>query len=468
MIYNFDEKQIIEDIDIFVENNKQAVIDDIKAIVNIPSVEGQAEPGAPFGAQVNKALLATLKIADDFNLSTCNMDGFFGYADLKGKSEKQIGIISHLDVVPAGNGWSSDPFDCIEKDNYLIGRGVYDDKGPAILSLYAAKFFEERKETLPYTLRILLGTNEESGMLGLSYYLKHEKPPEFCFTPDGNFPLGYGEKGLYGGTLISDILNGNIIEISGGVADNVVPDRAFAIIKKPDIMPEQSNEVKVEDLNNGTIKLKSFGKGGHASVPEGTINAIAVLVKFILDNKLSLQKETEFLTALYKIISDTSGESIGINATDDVFTPLTCVGGVISFENGIIKQTFDVRYPTSITAHQITEKMSEVAKTVNAIYEQSREVVPFVTSKESVEVKALCKAYCEITNNDKQPFTMGGGTYARHFPRAVSFGPEEKDEVFPDFIGPIHGANEGAKIENLLQALKIYILGVARLMQTEY
>ena len=91
-----------------------------------------------------------------------------GYADVEGQSERQLATIAHLDVVPAGNGWNSDPFGMIEREGWVIGRGVIDDKGPAILTLYLAKFFREycqaTGETLPYTLRILLGCSEETGM----------------------------------------------------------------------------------------------------------------------------------------------------------------------------------------------------------------------------------------------------------------------------------------------------------------
>ncbi len=468
MAYVFDEKNLIAQIDNFIKENKEDIIQDIKTLVNIPSVESESEPNAPFGVHVNSALLATLEMANGMNLSTTNMQGYFGYADLKGKSEKQIAAISHLDVVPAGNGWTHDAFDCIEKDGYLIGRGVYDDKGPAVLSLYAAKFFAQKGEKLPYTLRILLGTNEESGMKCLEHYLKHEKPPEFCFTPDGNFPLGFAEKGIYGGVLKSGVLNGNLLEFTGGVATNVVPDRAIAIVKMPSKMPKETENIELEQPGDGTLKIKAFGIGGHASIPENTLNAIGVATKFMLDNNLVSQNESEFLQMLYHVISDVSGKNAGISASDDIFTPLTCVGGTIIFKNNVLIQTFNIRYPTTITAEQITQRFSEAASRAGASFTKESAVVPFVTAKDSEEVIALCKTYNEVTGKNEQPFSMGGGTYARHFPRAVSFGPEEKDEVFPDFVGPIHGANEGASINSLMQALKIYILGIARLMQIVY
>ncbi len=468
MAYIFNEKNLIEDIDKFIEGNRNSVVRDIKALVNIPSVEGKALENAPFGEHINSALLTALEMARSMNLDAHNMQGYFGYADLKGKSEKQIATIAHLDVVPAGNGWTSDPFDCIEKEGYLIGRGVYDNKGPAVLCLYAAKFFADRNEELPYTLRIMLGTHEESGMECIDYYLANEKPPEFCFTPDANFPLGYAEKGIYSGVLKSGEFKGNILEFTGGVAKNVVPDRAVAVLKMPNELPKETENVKIEQLDDGTLKIKAYGIGGHASKPENTVNAIGVAIKFILDNSLASKSESEFLQMLYNILSDTSGKNAGIEASDDIFTPLTCIGGTIVLKDNEITQTFNIRYPTSITAEQIKKSFNEIANKVGASFIEKANVVPFVTDKNSEEVIALCKTYNEIKGKNEEPFSMGGGTYARNFPRAVSFGPEEEGEVFPDFVGPIHGANEGASIESLMKALKIYILGIARLMQIEY
>lgn len=185
-------------------------------------MEAAPLPNAPYGAGVRRALDAALEIAARMGLETGDCEGYMGYADVAGRSEKQLATIAHLDVVPAGNGWDSDPFGMIVKEGWAIGRGVADDKGPAIVTLYLAKFFREycqaTGETLPYTLRILLGCSEETGMTDIDYYLEHYPMPAFCFTPDANFPVGYGEKGGFGGEFVSGKLSGSLVDFQGGVA----------------------------------------------------------------------------------------------------------------------------------------------------------------------------------------------------------------------------------------------------------
>ena len=462
------EEQIIKQIDQFIENNKTNLLNDIKKLVDIPSVEASAVGNAPFGENVDRALNHVLNLAKEMNLETKNVDGYFGYADIKGKSDKQIAAITHVDVVPAGNGWTHDPFDMIEKEGYILGRGVADDKGPCMLTLYMAKFFKENNIELPHTLRIMFGTNEESGMAGLHYYQTKYENPTFCFTPDANFPVCFGEKGLYGGTMISEKLSGNIIEFTGGVALNVVPDLASVVIKcDANKLPSQNN-FDIENLQNGTVKITAHGKGGHASLPKGTVNAIKMLVDYLLDNNLCTEQENNFLNVLKVMLFDTDGKCVGIDSVDDVFDPLTSIGGTINMKDGVISQTVDIRYPTSITAQQITNTFKELAKKANATFKEDREVVPFVTDEKTEVVQTLIKTYNDVTGKNEKPFTMGGGTYARHFPCAVSFGPEESNADIPSWVGGMHGADEGISIDLLYRSLKIYILSIYRIMKLDF
>ena len=324
-----DEKLLLEQIDAFVAENRENVLRDLKTLVDINSVEGQPQPGAPFGPGPRKALEAALDIAAGMGLDAHNCEGYIGYADLPGASPTQIATITHLDVVPEGNGWTGSPFDMVRRDGYVVGRGVADDKGPAVLTLYAAKFFKQQGATLPYTLRILLGANEETGMKDVDYYLEHYPQPAFCFTPDAEFPVCYGEKGGYGGWLVSAPLHGSLIDFQGGVAHNVVPDRAYALVRADASALKDTENVKVTAEADGVARISAFGKGGHAAMPAGTVNAIALVVDYLLDNRLCSEEEARALEMLRRLHASTDGSSVGIAAQDDVFDPLTCVGGVI-------------------------------------------------------------------------------------------------------------------------------------------
>lgn len=463
-----DETRLLEAIDAFIAENQENILRDLAALVRIPSVEGTPEPGAPFGKGPKEALQAALAIADGMGLVTHDCEGYMGYADLPGQSEKQIAAITHLDVVPEGNGWTGRPFELARRDGYLLGRGVADDKGPAVLTLYAAKFFADRKEPLPYTLRILLGANEETGMKDVDYYLEHYPQPAFCFTPDAEFPVCYGEKGGFSGWLVSAPLTGNLTAFEGGVARNVVPDRACALVKADAAALPNAEGIEVTDEGGGIARISAFGKGGHAASPAGTVNAIALIVNYLLDHRLCSESEERTLNVLRDFHATTDGSRIGIAAKDDMFTPLTCAGGVITLKDGFLRQSFDIRFPTSTTPEKLQAALEKLAASAGGTLEVSSARVPFYVDPESPVIQTLIQTYNDVTGKDAAPFTMGGGTYARHFASAVSFGMEEPGAAAPTWVGPMHGPDEGVREGLLWEALKIYILAISRLMKLEF
>lgn len=453
-------------VDAFVQANEENVVRDIKRLVDIPSVEGTPEPGKPFGAGPAAALDEALKMAQEMGLSTKNCEGYMGWAELEGQTDRQIATITHLDVVPQGNGWTADPFDMQVRDGWIIGRGVADDKGPSVLCLYALKFLKDHQVPLKYSVRALLGANEETGMEDVEYYLKNYPAPAFCFSPDAEFPVCNGEKGGFNGYLVSKKLeNGNILDFTGGVAHNVVPDRASCLVKAEISTLSEREGITLEE-ENGAVRIRGWGKGGHAAMPQNTVNSIALIVEYLLDNHLCTEQEEEFLRYLRKLHSNTDGSGVGIAATDDAFDPLTIIGGMIECKDGRLWQDVDSRYPTSITGEQIKERLLAAANGC-ATVEEAAWRVPFYISADEAPIKALIETYNEVTGENAKPFTMGGGTYARHFPKAVSFGPEHLDTVLPAFGGPMHGANEAANIATLMEALKIYILAILKLQDIE-
>ena len=459
-------KELRAAVDAFVAANEENVVRDIKRLVDINSVEGTPEPGKPFGAGPAAALDEALKMAAEMGLSTNNCEGYMGWAELPGETDRQIATITHLDVVPQGNGWTADPFDMQVRDGWIIGRGVADDKGPSVLCLYALKFLKEQGVPLKYGVRALLGANEETGMEDVEYYLKNYPAPDFCFSPDAEFPVCNGEKGGFNGYLVSKKLeNGNILEFTGGVAHNVVPDRASCLVKADFASLSEREGITLEE-ENGAVRIRGWGKGGHAAMPQNTVNAIGLIVDYLLDNHLVTADEEEFLSYLRRLHSNTDGSGVGIAASDEAFDPLTIIGGMIERKDGRLWQDVDSRYPTSITGEEIKARL-EAASEGCATVEQATWRTPFYISADAAPIQALIETYNEVTGENAKPFTMGGGTYARHFPKAVSFGPERLDTVLPPFGGPMHGANEAANIAQLMQALKIYILAILKLESIE-
>ena len=456
----------LKDIDLFIEENKENILRDIARLVAVPSIEGEPEEDAPFGKEPKKALELGLKIAEELGLGTRNCENYIGYAELLGESEKYLATVTHLDVVPVGEGWTKSPFEMWEKDGYIIGRGVMDDKGPSVVCLYALKYLKEKNVPLRYTVRALLGANEETGMGDVTYYLKNYPAPAFAFSPDANFALCNGEKGIYQGMIHSKCAPDKVVSIEGGMAFNVIPDKASAVLRYDGKLPEKSENIEVS-LKDGLLTVNAYGKSGHASMPEGTTNAIGVLVNYILDNELCSEEEKEYFDVLRALHSDAWGKGIGVDADDKKFDPLTIIGGIIGIKDGKFFQTLDSRYPTNTSGTKITDTINERFGE-HCVCETVAEMEPFYVEPDSPEIKTCIDTYNEITGENAEPYTMGGGTYARDFPNAVSFGPEHPERPMPEWVGAVHCVDEGASVEFLLEALKIYIATLIRLQEVDF
>lgn len=456
---------------------------DIDALVRIESVEdlAHATEDAPFGPGPRKALDEALRIAERLGLAPHNCEGYVGYADVAGAVDECIATIGHADIVPIGTGWHVEPLRLTRKDGYLLGRGVLDDKGPLVLSLYAAHFLarkvQETGKPLPYTLRCIIGTNEETGMRDVEHYLAHNPQPRFCFTPDACFPAICGEKGRVYAELVSSVAgeDSRILSLSGGEASNAVVGLAEALVvaTADEISARDGIEVTpagTDERGRMLLRIVASGQGGHAAMPEGTCSAVGILCEALLEAGICDEAEREFLELERLVFADTAGEALGVAATDEVFEPLTCAGTIVSTREGEggrrLVQGLDIRYPSSVTGEWIHVRLQKAASAHGADAVLCDNMVPFLTSPDSVEVRTLLSAYHDVFGCGGEAFTIGGGTYARHFQKAVAFGPLEAFESQgPDWVGPEHGPDEGVAIETLKRALEVYVVALCRLME---
>ena len=467
-----DHEELIKKIDAYLEDNWETMVGDIETLVRIPSFEDldKATDGAPFGPGPKEALTAVLELAADMGFQTHDAEGYIGFADFPGKSETQLGIIGHMDVVPAGPGWTFEPYAVTRKDGYLVGRGTLDDKGPSVVALHAMKFWKDQGVEFPYTIRFLFGANEESGMADVAYYHKHYDDPAFLFTPDAEFPVCYGEKGGYDGTLTSKPIEPCarvIAEFEGGAATNAVPGIAHAVVKADASELPNTDRITVTDAGEGLARLEAKGKGAHASTPDEGVNAIGLIVDYLLVHGLCGADERAFLELDQKLLNHTDGSGIGVKSEDEYFGPLTIIGGTIKLEDDRFVQTLDSRFPTSITADEITERLRQLVGEIGGTFENTLLMEPFLVKPDSPVIQALLNAYNEATGEDAKPFTMGGGTYAREFKSGASFGPEKPWVKDPDWVGMMHGPDEGVSEELLKQSFKIYALTLEKLMQLD-
>lgn len=171
------------------------IIKSIQRIVAIHSVESEPLEDAPYGVGPRDALLEVLKLSEELGFKTKNIDNQIGYAQYGEGDDDYIGIFGHVDIVPLGEGWIHEPLSGVVDGNRMYGRGVLDNKGPIITNLYALYAMKELGITFNLPIRIVFGTNEESGFGCVKHFLTKEKAPVFGWTPDCKWPVVYGERG---------------------------------------------------------------------------------------------------------------------------------------------------------------------------------------------------------------------------------------------------------------------------------
>ena len=465
-------------VDAYVDEVWDDVLADIAALVAHPSVadEARAEPGAPFGPETRGALDAALGIAARLGYETSDDEGYVGMADIAGTDPDagQLATIAHVDVVPAGPGWATDPFAMERREGWLLGRGVIDDKGPAVLGLYAGAFLIRDGRRPRHPFRALLGCDEEVGMTDVHHYLAGHPQPAFLFTPDAEFPVCNAEKGCFGATFTSaPIEGGRIVSWSGAEATNAVPGESELVlaVDAASLPAPRANadRIAIEPAGPRRARVHAHGIGGHASLPEGTLNAIGIVVGYLgealaADPDLLAAGERRFLKLLRYLMADHTGAAVGIACADAAFGSLTLNAGTIEVTaDGRLAQTVDIRYPAATTGEALAAALEPLAAAHGATVAVDRDKPPFSTDADSPAVRALVDTYNEVTGEHAEPFAIGGGTYARNFERAVSFGPEDNRLALPAWGGPMHGPNECANEALLRRALKIYTLALIRL-----
>ncbi|KKQ98772.1 MAG: succinyl-diaminopimelate desuccinylase [Candidatus Woesebacteria bacterium GW2011_GWB1_39_12] len=115
-----------------------------------------------------------------------------------GKGEKSLLIACHLDTVPAGNGWKTDPFKATVKNRKIYGRGAIDDKGPFAISYCAIKKFVKDYQDFDGKIYLIALADEEAdNIYGVKYLLSKGFKVDAALIPDGGYfsKLDIGEKG---------------------------------------------------------------------------------------------------------------------------------------------------------------------------------------------------------------------------------------------------------------------------------
>lgn len=436
-----DEKQILEKLSTLIR---------IKSVKYDGAEHGDyiALPDKPFGHGIAEALRYVLELCKSMGMRTKNCEGYAGYAEI-GEGEELVGILTHLDIVPEGNGWTYPPYGGELHEGRIYGRGAIDDKGPAIAAIFAVKALMDSGFKFNKRVRLIFGTDEESDWEDMDYYTKHEEHPSIGFTPDADFPVIYGEMGILQFDFIIEDYELNQSFIKGGEASNAVPDFCEAHICNSD---------------GNTIDVNAEGVAAHASTPEKGSNAISK----VMEELYKKCKESGFVCSdgLCKFIEFyhdkigfcIHGEQIGCVISDKETGRLTFNAGKISTEENKITLSIDMRCPATVSDKEILNKLDKEVSRYGIKIANVDFLKPVFSDCNSFLVKTLLDVYREETGDLSQPLTMGGGTYARAMDNIVAFGP-----LFPGREATEHTCNEYISTDDLISITKIYAGAIARL-----
>lgn len=444
---------------------KEEMISDLRTLVEIPSVMGEAEENAPFGRYPAKALAAALEICAREGFYVRNIGNYIGTAELLPDRPAHLGILCHLDVVPEGSGWSVPPFSLTERDGRLIGRGAIDDKGPAIAAIYAMKTVKALGLPISKNVRLILGTNEENGSADLAYYRERETLPPLLLTPDGSYPLINTEKGMLRIRLECPVSDSRLISLRAGLAVNAVPEKAEAAVRG---IAEENVKDAARTLSlpvrfsfskeRDGIRIACTGRSAHASTPETGENALTAL--FALLSALGI-KEAGYFARLFPY-GETDGLSCGIKCSDDISGEVTTVLSVGELKDGVLTCRQDVRFPVCESCAGIINRLEKAASACGIAVSADMKSEPHSVPAGSSFVKALLEVYEDVTGERGYPSAIGGGTYVHDTENGVAFGAE-----FPGEDNHMHGADEFIRTESLLLNAEIYANAIIKLCGKE-
>lgn len=450
-----------------IASMKEEIIKGVQESIRIKSVESEAKEGMPFGEGVHKALEHSLELSKSLGFKTVNVDNMVGYAEY-GQGDEMVAVLGHLDVVPEGDGWSYPPYAAEIHNGRIYGRGATDDKGPTIGALYALKAIKDLNIPLKRRVRIIFGLNEETGSKCVKHYVDHGGEIPVCgFTPDAEYPIINGEKGIVTGKYNRKLIQQGdmqIMSINGGLAANVVPDYAEAIIVVPrdkmaeiKKLAEQTEEIKIEEKGD-SLTIKSYGISAHGSTPEKGKNAISHLLLFL--GKLDFTGDAkEFIDFMNQYIGlDLNGENLGIYMEDDISGMLIFNLGKISASQDEVNIDINMRYPVTKTFEDFIDIFNEKMDLGKMKETALRHKKSLYVSPDTAFIKKLQKVYEEKTGDKAELISIGGGTYAKAISNIVAFGPIFRGQPMVE-----HKPDEYIEIESLVKNVQIMAAAIHEL-----
>ena len=416
----------------------------------------------------------------------CRVEGPMTEIDLPGpEGAPVLGLVVHGDVTAVDErAWSSPPFTPVVKDGEIFGRGSADDKGPLVQALLAMKTIAESGARRTHTIRLLVGSDEESGATDVKTYLETHSPPTLSLVLDSAFPVVVGEKAWNALTVTAPLAEREparersprswfVERLTAGVFTSIVPDRAECALRweqgppvwKPLVdrlrsrpLPE-GTRLEVQEEGAGLIVLV-HGKSAHAGVNiTGGRNALVALAN-LLDGELPDGGASDLLAFAKLAGEDLHGTGLGITGSDPIFGRYDVnVATILPAKDGAGHSlTINLRRTPPWTGPQLKAHLDGVVAAFNAgrgaslvpsgFYDDE----PFSVNPDSRLVKRLLAAFEKAAGQKAPPAISGGGTYAKRLPNAVAFG-----MWFPGKPYPGHDVDEHVPIADLHRGVHVLL-----------
>ncbi len=451
----------------------------LEELVAIPSVTGDPVKTAdgevlPCGRAAADALKYMLDKGTEMGFTAFNADNYGGHLEFAGCDGDSVpetfGVVGHLDVVPAGEGWKHNPFEMLNEEGYLYGRGVSDDKGPMVASLYAMKAIKEAGIVPKKNIRMIFGLDEEVGIMGIGKYLEIAGQPDMGFTPDADFPLVNGEKGILVFELAQKLTRSSnkdgmrLTKLEAGTASNAVPGSAKAVITADDkcytmikdrlaqFTAETEYDVKAKKQGTSLV-LEATGIAAHGAHPELGLNAVSILMDFLGRLQFSNEEINDYI-AFYNehIAFNLHGEGMNCELQDEPSGKLIWNVGLATINEDLASITINVRYPVTCNSDQVFDGVNMTLSRNKIGVVKLDDIKPIYMDVDTPMVKKLLTAYREETGNeDAEPFVIGGGTYAKAVNNTLAFG-----ALFPDEEDTMHQVGEKMKLESFFKMARVY------------
>ncbi len=456
-----------------VDSYRGDILATLQKWIAVPSIGAEsAGENAPFGKDVRRMLDTALQDAADMGFETQEFDGYAMHAQM-GQGDKTMGMLCHLDVVPVGDGWTKDPWGGEIENGKIYGRGTADDKGCAVIALYAMKAVREAGIPLKHAVRLILGCDEETGMTDMRHYASKVKMPDYGFSPDAEFPVINIEKGhvnlrLSGCAEQEDGGAVRVLKFNAGERANVVPGTAKALLWAGDeqalrsaleaIIGETGFELTLTSCGKERYELRAKGQGSHASMPELGKNAAGMLLIALKKLGIGGSMGKMISTLADRLGMEGDGKSLGIACEDDQSGKLTCNLGILRGDETHLSAVLDIRAPICCRYDTLFGQVLRTLRSSGLALELLGESPVYHVDKDHEVVKGLIDAYTRVTGQQGYAFAIGGGTYSRMMPNCVAFGPN-----FPGDTDMCHMPDEYMDIEKIMLSAKIYALAIARL-----